>query len=179
MIGETVRPPCVVSSPKSSPSDRSHKTFPSRLKPIRVSAAAKHVDVTGRWVANRRRPADAMRRHVAQVDVEAMFPQELPVSALKHISRSCNVSPLPAEFCKINTISHHDWRRATAVRALSMRGYRRQETISPAGSSLTRCRRGPVRAIPPNRSQQPRAKKQGKTFKKMEIRLVILEVHAD
>ena len=41
MIGETVRPPCVVSKPKSSPSDRSHKTFPSRFNPIRLPPTPK------------------------------------------------------------------------------------------------------------------------------------------
>src|SRR5215212_4141709 len=56
------------------------RTFPHdfsiAIETDEISTDAKHIDVSRRRIANWGRPTDAMWRHVAQVNVEAMFPQK-------------------------------------------------------------------------------------------------------
>ena len=115
MIGETVRPPCVVSSPKSSPSDRSHKTFPSRLKPARCPPLGKHVNVSTRRIADRRRPTDAMWRHVAKVNIQAMLPEKFSGVGVEAHQAFLQRLAFTGRILEIDSISHNDRRRATAI----------------------------------------------------------------
>ena len=75
--GDIVRPPCVVNAANSSPIERSHSSLPSLLSAITCGADAERVDVAGFGIGGRRRPADAVRRHVALEDVELVFPDHL------------------------------------------------------------------------------------------------------
>src|SRR6185312_10405074 len=43
----------------------------------KIATDAKRVDISSGWISDRRRPADAMWRNVAKVNVEAMFPEQL------------------------------------------------------------------------------------------------------
>ena len=77
MSGDAVRPPCVVNAANSSPIDRCQSSLPSRLSAMTERADAQRVDVAGFGIGRRRRPADAVRRHVALEDVELVLPDDL------------------------------------------------------------------------------------------------------
>ena len=94
MIGDMVRPPCVVNAAHSSPIDRSQSSLPSLLSATTLAPHAERVDVAGLGVGGGRRPADAVRRHVALVDVELVLPDHLARY------RRRDTSPAPAARCR-------------------------------------------------------------------------------
>src|ERR1051325_2364225 len=100
IMGDTVRPPCVVKGENSSVIERSHSFFPSfdsavsrLLTPneytFRVSGSA---------------AGDAQPTRCAGTSLwnrlNLYSQSSFPVSALKHISRSCSLAPLPDVFSR-------------------------------------------------------------------------------
>ena len=55
--------------------DEPFENFSIFIEPDEISADTKHVNVSRRGISNRRRPTNAMWWHVAQVNIEAMFPE--------------------------------------------------------------------------------------------------------
>ena len=77
MMGETVRPPCVVNGENSSVMERSHIFLPSLVSAVSRLLTPNDVDVAGFGIGGGRRPGHAVRRHVALIDVELVLPEQL------------------------------------------------------------------------------------------------------
>ena len=90
--------------------------FSVAVQSDQVSAAAKHVNISGRRIANRRRPTDAVWRHVAQVSIEAMLPQQLAGIGVEGHNPFLQRLALSGCILQVNAIAHHDGRRASTIR---------------------------------------------------------------
>src|SRR5205085_1337866 len=92
-MGVDIRPPCVVHMPISSASERSHRSLPSFdsdiIRPPPLIANTLPV-----WTST---AGDDQARRCAGTSLANMLylysHRSLPVSALKHISRSCSIAP--------------------------------------------------------------------------------------
>jgi hypothetical protein len=98
MIGDDTRPPCVVHMPNSSASERSQSSFPAGEKDISrpLPLKAKTLPVAGSTAGD----AQAIRCGGTSL-VKTLYlcsHRSLPVSALKHISRSWSIGPEPDAF---------------------------------------------------------------------------------
>ena len=115
MIGDIVRPPCVVNAANSSPIERSQSSLPSLLSARTVAPTPKRVDVPGFRIDGRRRPADAVSRHVALEDVELVLPDHLAgVRVERHHALLELVVP-PGGVLDVDAVAHDDRRRPAAV----------------------------------------------------------------
>src|SRR6185369_2117272 len=92
------------------------QNFSIAIEAEQTTADAEHVDVSRRRISDRRGPADAMWWHVAQVDVEAMFPQEFAGVRVEAHDTFLQRLALARGVLKINVIAHDDWCGATTVR---------------------------------------------------------------
>ena len=155
MIGDDMRPPCVVHMPNSSASERSHSSLPSLRQRHEQAVAAEREDVAGGRIDGRRRPGDAVRRHVAREQVVAVLPQQLAgVGVEAHqpfLHRRAGAGRCSAGRGGRRTRPAPSGRRT----APSRRGSRRPATMTSAGRSRSRRRSAPGRATPasPSRSR--------------------------
>src|SRR5215218_6593340 len=91
------------------------QNFSVAIETDQVTADAEYVDVSRRRIADWRGPADSMWRHVAQVDVEAMLPEEFSGVGVKAHDAFLERLAFTGGVLKVNTISHDDRRRAATV----------------------------------------------------------------
>src|SRR5262245_7330408 len=100
MIGDDTRPPCVVHIPNSSASECSQRSLPSRENDISspLPLKANTFPVAGSTTGD----AQAMRcGGTSLVKRLYLYSQSsLPVSAWKHMRRSCIAAPSPEVFCR-------------------------------------------------------------------------------
>src|SRR5688572_17277733 len=100
ITGDDTRPPCVVHIPNSSASERSQSSLPAGENDISspLPLNAKTLPVAGSTAGE----AQAMRCGGTSL-VKRLYlcsQSSFPVSALKHISRSCSIGPEPDAFCR-------------------------------------------------------------------------------
>ena len=80
-----------------------------------LRAAAQRVDVAGLGIGGRRRPADAVRRHVALEHVELVFPDHLAGVGVERHHALLQVGAAARRVLHVDAIAHDDRRRAAAV----------------------------------------------------------------
>ena len=112
--GDIVRPPCVVNAANSSPNDRIPEQLAVAAERDRLRAAAERVDVAGLGIGRRRRPADAMRRHVALEEVELVLPDHLAGVGVERHDALLQVGAAAGRVLHVDAVAHHD--RAPIVR---------------------------------------------------------------
>ncbi len=116
MIGDMVRPPCVVNAANSSPIDRCQSSLPSLRERDDGRSHAERIDVSRLRIAGRRRPADAMRRHIALVDVELVLPRHLAGVGVETHHPLLQFGAAAGGVLHADAVAHHDGRRAAAIR---------------------------------------------------------------
>ena len=131
MIGDDMRPPCVVHMPNSSASERSQSSLPCGESDISRPLPLIAIDVAGGGVDGRRRPGDAVRRHVAGEQVVAVLPQELAGVGVEGTSAAPAGRAGADGVLQVQAIAEDDRCRTSAVGRPSRRGSHPWATTSP------------------------------------------------
>ena len=96
------------------------RAFPQQLAVLAErddgGADAQRVDVAGLGIGGGRRPADAVRRHVALKDVELVFPDHLAGVGVERHDALLQLGAAAGRVLDVDAVAHDDRRRASAVR---------------------------------------------------------------
>ena len=106
--------PCVVNA--AILSDRSlPEQFPVLAQRNDEGAHAERVDVSRLRIGGRRRPADAMRGHIALIDVELVLPRHLARIGVETHHPLLEFGAAAGGVLHADAVAHHDRGRAAAI----------------------------------------------------------------